>query len=483
MESTYGAGGGQSEQEDKQDPQGNYESKQNSNFSAMQQKAFDAFLQKESIFLTGPGGTGKTEVIRYIIDECTSKKRRVAVVAPTGIAAVHIGGRTIHSFMRFVPDDQHLTAEEVAVRIQMDKKNKYVINSYKKYDVLIIDEISMVDADLFEKMNYCLQLFRNNGRPFGGLQVIASGDFYQLPPVKSTKFVFESPTFYQVFSQKIELTEIFRQEDFSFSSLLNRIRKGILFESDIETLQSRVGANVCINGISPTKLYARNCDVDTINETELNKLQREAVNFVSKIMLDHLPGSECSTTDISYFKQSIVDGCVNDTVFKIGAQVLLTHNLDTSNGLCNGSRGVIIGFQKPTTTADILSIHSEKHTFYPGIALPVVQFRNCQAMIPMVKYRKTDPLKKIVGYIWTVPLKLAWATTIHRSQGLSLDIVEMTLDKSVFENGQAYVGLSRVRSLEGLSLSAFDPNSIRVNTKVSSFYAMPWSLLQKKYCV
>lgn len=449
--------------------------------SASQQDAFDAFVRGESFFLTGDAGTGKSELIKKIRMYCGAKKIALAVTATTGIAAVAIEGRTIHSLMRIVPDDVNLSKEELWAR---NSKNKYLCDSIKKYKALIIDEVSMMDVDFFEKVDWLLVQYRRSGSPFGGIQTVLCGDFFQLPPVyKPTdgrpRFIFQMPLFYRVVPQRYELTQVFRQTDVHFQSLLGRMRRGILTASDKDTLATRIMADVSIEGIRPTKLFAKNVDVDSINSTEQSKLDGPLCTFEAVNQgYTSLPNVNTSKIEGAMAK-FIKDQNVGTVNLKVGAQVLLTYNLDVSSGLCNGSRGVVIAFEAKAAKPDPAFV-------WPDKDLPRVRFIGnketpIEMVVPYVHLARIDRDAGVEVFADILPLRLAWATTIHKSQGLSLDCVEASIDSSVFEDGQAYVAMSRARSLQGLSLSKWCPEVVRANDAVKSFYSTPMSVLKLTY--
>lgn len=437
-----------------------------------QTQALEAFRLGRSMFVTGDAGTGKTELIRCMVQDAEARGVRVGVTATTGIAAVHIQGRTLHSFLKIMPDDQGLTKQEMVQRIKTTLKPKGKYNPYlrltqqiRSYRALIIDEVSMMDTDMFDKIDFLLREYFVRDIAFGGLQMVLVGDFFQLPPVHHNasfpKFIFQMPLFYEVF-QRIELTEIFRQRD-GFASLLRRMRRGILTEADIVALESRLHADVGIEGVQPTRLFSRNEDVDRINVHELEALPGDPRTYKSVATYLPLPGFSRDTLDICLSKFE-KDFGVGSLVLKPGAQVLLTYNLDVSRGLCNGSRGVVQSVD-PLLVRFIDSSHTKTVT----------------VDIAEVLFTRTDREHHISLSASMIPLRLAWATTIHKSQGLTLDCVEVLLDTTVFAEGQAYVAVSRARSLEGLSFRAFRKDVIRASPVVQEFYSTPMSVLKLKY--
>lgn len=472
--------------------------------SVSQVQAFDAIIAGRSVFVTGSGGVGKTELIKRVVAWFRRNNINVAVTATTGIAAVNIGGRTLHSWARMVPDDDQLDAASIVERLERKYRNfGKVLGSFK---ALVIDEVSMLSPNFFEKLDFVLKSLRRNAlRPFGGLQMVLVGDFFQLPPVykgadaPGRRFVFESHVFWDTVAQSIELSEVFRQTDTEFVGLLQRMRVGKLSEADIAVLQSRVGADVSHMGIEPTTLYAKNFDVDRINAERLSQIQKPVVAFKRRVgthQKGNFTGAPDKARDAINLEKFLKDQNMTESlVLKEGAQVMLTFNLDTEEGLVNGTRGVVASFKVPTSPDTEATFHGkslEEPLAYANEPLPVVRFlvagkdghmepqvKNIH--VPYVRLSRTNYEDHTESYGWQVPLKLAWATTIHKSQGLSLNCVKANLGSSVFEEGQAYVAISRCRSLAGLTLEVFEPSVVRANAAVVAFTMTPEAELRGKY--
>ena len=439
--------------------------------------AFSKIVACENLFLTGSAGTGKSEVVKEICRYWSTTGTRFKVCATTGIAALAINGQTLHSFMRTRPGDEDLSAQEIIQRLKVDGKIKFFELDLKNLDALIVDEVSMMSPDFFEKCSEILKIMRLNCNPFGGLQVLFTGDFFQLGPIGTKKFLFESPEFNQLFTEKIVLEKVFRQKDTHFIELLARVRIGELSNADIDLLRSRVGVDVSEHGIEPTELWCTNKDVDAYNNGKLAQIKSEAKYFSEHFGIHGR--SEKKEFLLSFFKKDFRANLILKGPFRdsgLGAQVMLTSNLDQKNGLVNGSRGVIVDFQysQNPVEAEFLDIDDddEYKAYVKGYEYPVVLFivngKPLTKLVPLIKISKS--YKDAKAYVWLMPLKLAWATTIHKSQGLSLDRVRISLDRTVFAEGQAYVALSRVRGLDGLSLVSFEPESIKANAKVKEFY-------------
>lgn len=455
--------------------------------SPTQTEALDAIVNRgRSGLLTGPGGTGKSFLVREIVSQLQTKGRKVSLTATTGIAAVLIGGVTLMSQFRIFPDD---LAHPSSVNIKRMMANKWFAKELRQIHTLIIDEVSMLDADVFRRVHDMLAHLHHSSAPFGGIQVLLVGDFFQLPPIaksKALEFLFECDLFWETCDAVWELKEVWRQSDPVFAQLLNRVRQGTHTDEDITRLQTRLGASVGTESIIPTQLFSRNINVDGINKSKLDALPGHAHSFSLQIG-EHRLRTETSDaveklwdTQRDKFKRDV--NLPDELVLREGAQILLASNLDTANGLCNGSRGVVVSFSEPTsatvTSADLMRKSSSdmRSAYLGGVAHPLVEFDNGKRIrIPFVRIsRKIPDLGEV--FLWQIPLRLGWASTIHRMQGQTLTLVNASLDSSVFEVGQAYVALSRARSLEGLTLTSFDPSCIRAHPKVCEFYLKPFAL-------
>jgi ATP-dependent DNA helicase PIF1 len=479
-------------------------------WSASQRRVLTAVISKgKSVFITGAGGVGKSACISQIVKIQRDRGLKVAVTAHTGIAAITIGGQTLYSFMKFTVDKLKKSKEEIAAEVM---KNKFLCSFFQSYRTLIIDEVSMVDPYVFEVVDYVLQMARRDQRPFGGLQVVLVGDFFQLPSPSDrkmtvSKYIFQTSVFWKVTEEMHDLQEMWRQKDPEFVSLLHRARKGNQTDEDIAVLHSRVGAALeCeTDGIAPTRLYSHNRDVDEINTEELLKLEGDEMNFRIRYGV-YKRGSSASKFDkgedaalkllqdigtITYtFGAKLSDVNPKPVTLKVGSQVMLSANLDVASGLVNGARGVILRWGK--TNADLklegenprifdsevaFGQKNEEHFLYPDERLPVVKFACGKTIeIPYVRYT----LEKDGGeaYAWRIALKLAWATSIHKSQSLTLDAAEVDL-ASCFDAGMAYVALSRVTALKNLRIAKpFKSSTFKIDPDVVKFYDTPF-LIQK----
>jgi len=428
-----------------------------------QQITFDKYRKKENIFLNGPGGTGKSFLIKQIYEDAIKNNKRIQVCALTGCAALLLNckAKTIHSWagIGIASGPKEEIIDKVVSSFTKSK-------NWKSVDILIIDEISMMSLKIFEILNDIACKLRRRSLLFGGIQIIFSGDFYQLPPVgniheiETCQFCFESELWKMLFPKEncVMLVKIFRQKDEKYLKILNEIRNGKMYRSSLNLLLENVNKKITDN-IQPTKLYPRRNQVDSFNQRELNKLIGEPNTYELEHVYDLPMGSfqqeerkkysmEQIERELQYIENSLLMSKNID--LKVGCQVMCIINTETPEGiqLCNGSRGVITSFQ-----AD---------------GYPMVKFQD-GFEIPIVKHTWTSETIPGIG-IKHVPLILAWAMSIHKSQGMSIDIAEIDVGSDIFECGQTYVALSRVKSLEGLYLTSFDVTKIKMNNKVKEFY-------------
>jgi len=434
------------------------------NYSEEQINAFTAYTQGTNIFITGPGGTGKTALIKYIQKDASRKGFQIQVCALTGCAAVLLEckAKTLHSWAGIGLGTASL--DQLTTKIM---KNRYAKDNWKNTDILVVDEVSMMSQKLFELLDAIGKTIRKNSKPFGGIQLIFSGDFYQLPPVgdkddtETTRFCFESLLWYQTFSKDnhIQLTKIFRQSDPVYQKILNQIREGRLKRSSNEVLLHNVGRQFAVdNEVRPTKLFPTRNKVEQVNTKEMNGLKTDELEYKLKYHSDlEMTATEIVKrrqftreqiqTELLYLKANL--RCDEVVKLKVGAQVMCIVNIELDNGqtLCNGSQGVITRLSEQ--------------------GLPVVKFGSFETVMGYHVW----PSENIPGIgVSQLPLILAWALTIHKSQGATLDIAEIDAGSGIFECGQTYVALSRVKSLEGLYLTSFDASKIKVSKKVQEFY-------------
>lgn len=528
------------------------------NLDPIQRAVLNAALSGRNVFFTGSAGTGKSFLLHTIISELRALNKVVAVTASTGIAAEHIGGTTLHTFSGLgVPvvksDFNRMT----------DSRN---VARWQEVDVLIIDEISMVSGEFFDGIEAQVAQIRyaQNGNrylPFGGVQLIVCGDFFQIPPVvneysiltqrrieaikdqdrtdifENRGYCFEARTWDLCFppESRFELAKVFRQEDLHFIKILNQARVGLLTGPSISTLAQCRRPLASQDGIEPTQLYSRNKGVRFINESRLEALRTPEKIFYA---LDHIVVDGWNETvpmskereleeeeitrenirriaynevqimrsfrkpDAGTFKEKILmedmfwNQCqaIGELKLKVGAQVMLLKNLDLGSKamLVNGSRGVIVGFETDVEAIlmelqkdlealkkdrsrfaryDALTIRSKMEAIIsqPDPHFPIVRFVNGREEVILPEYFSSEIMSVGRCVRYQLPLKLAWALTIHKCQGLTLDKASISLT-GIFACGQAYVALSRVRSLESMQLKALPRKSMMVDPNVCQFY-------------
>jgi len=396
-----------------------------------QNTALDILKSGKNVFITGSAGTGKT----YLLNLYTKylKERRVypTIVAPTGIAASHLGGQTIHSFFALGIRE---SIDEGYVEFLLDKK--YLKTRFAKLKLLIIDEISMVSPELFSSMDLILRGFKGTDVPFGGVQVVISGDFFQLPPVSKTpkekRFAWQSPAWKALGLQTCYLQEKFRQDDERLIGILDDIRTGNISDTS-EQLLEECHEKELASHFSPTRLYTHNVDVDRINLEELEKLEGEPRLFVYESK-----GSQKNIEKI--FKSSLV---LEELKLKKGAVVIFIKN-NAEAGYVNGTTGTV-------------------ESFSPIDNMPIVRTTEGKKIkLELEEWSLENDSGKVTATVSQVPLRLAWAITIHKSQGMTLAAAEIDLSKT-FETGQGYVALSRIKSIEGLRLMGLNPMALRVD--------------------
>jgi ATP-dependent DNA helicase PIF1 len=477
-----------------------------------QQLAFDTVFENNghNIFLTGPAGTGKSYTLRSIIHYAKAVlNKNVGVTASTGNAALQIGATTLHSFLGI-----GLGKEEACVLAENAHQKK--IQDLKKLDMLIIDEISMIAADLLSKISEYLCIIREDQRPFGGLQVVLCGDFCQLGPVEGV-YCFLSPIWSISEIITVQLEEAMRHsEDDRLLNILQQVRWGIIDEQSLNLLKS-VRHTRFPDGIVPTILLANNREVETINKTKYQQLVSSGA--LSKTFKPTW-SKENSRIALEWMKRTWIP---NELELCVGCQVLLTHNLDCSSGLVNGSRGVVLSLDSELPLVkfangvekQIVSIRREIKTSLTnpqnlargskvfllqdfqnqnGSIIPCGTEGKIKRMsidarvdaIACVKFNilfaqevpiKLDLLRGVNvnsrgGDSWVqyIPLRLAYALTVHRSQGMTLDAAVINLNRQIFAPGQAYTALSRVKNLDCLRVMNVSRDVFQTDENVLRFY-------------
>jgi len=398
-----------------------------------QEQALRIMKTGVNVYLTGSAGSGKTYLLNKYIKYLESHGIPVAVTASTGIAATHMNGMTIHSWSGLGIKD-HLDERE----LEKLEERKYLWKRFDKARVLIIDEISMLEGKQLEMVERICRRFKRNDKPFGGLQVILSGDFFQLPPVRKGEDkdgeIIPKSKVWQILNPAVcYLEEQFRQKDDILTGILNKIRSNQIEEGDYQILEKRIGVN--ISAFKPTKLYTHNADVDLINEKELAEINEQEITFVMT--------GDGPLNLVEILKKSSI--ATEVLKMKKGAEIMCIKN-NFEMGYVNGSRGKIVDFELDTR-------------------YPVVELYSGQRVTLKPESWSIEEEGRIKASIKQIPLRLAWAITIHKSQGMSLDNAEIDLGKT-FTYGMGYVALSRVRTLEGIILKSLDKKALLVDPRV-----------------
>lgn len=403
-----------------------------------QQRAYDLVTEGTNIFLTGPAGTGKSVTLKEIIKYCKENNINIGVTATTGTAAFLIGGKTIHSYLGI-----GLAKESAEDMFKHNRyKLKHIVDKLRELSVLIIDEISMLDTKLLEKISDYLCLVRRDPTPFGGLQLILTGDFCQLEPVDG-EYCFKSKIWNKLKLQTIYLHKLIRQDnDKDFQKILSKLRYGICSDNTYNKLLEL--KNTSFGEIKPTKLYSYNVDVDRINKQEYDKL----IESGSKMNKYPVKFPQVNSKNKEKLEKWIKNIDLPESVeLCVGAQVMITSNIDQDSGLVNGTRGVVVNIMKES-----------------------VNIKRINGLIQEIKYhRKTDSLDESL-YAEFMPLRLAYALTHHKSQGSTLDAIEIDIGSKVFAAGQAYTAISRARDLKSIKITAISKNSFICNKDVYNFY-------------
>lgn len=443
--------------------------------SEEQQYAYRQFVKGENLFITGPGGTGKTHLVKHLVNYAKSIDKKYQVCAMTGCAAVLLecNARTLHSWSGIKLANK---PNEVVISSVINNRNASKI--WRSTQCLILDEVSMLSKKVIEIIDEIARRVKRNPMPFGGMQIIFTGDFFQLPPVgthgdsDTNKFCFESPVWNTTFKSHnhIELTTMFRQNDPIYIDILQQIRRGYLDDDKkkiIESYVNRQHIEEQNNGCIPTKLFALRSKTDFVNTMMFQKIKEKEYIF------DAIRKTDCTTyldttkpftvedaaictklseKEIEYELEYMLNNlqCNRLLRLKRGAAVMCTVNLDMDNSICNGSQGIVIDIIDSTPP------------------VPVVRFSNGIIKQIQPKFWQSEEYPRIA--IGQYPLSLAWALTIHKIQGATLTMAEMDIGQSIFEYGQTYVALSRIKSLDGLYLSAFHREKIAANPKVKMFY-------------
>lgn len=392
-----------------------------------QSLALSIMLSGESVFLTGPAGTGKTFLLNQFIEQSKKNGKKISITATTGIAATHLNGSTIHSW-------SGIGIRDSFENTFFDRLSKSRKDTIEKTNILIIDEISMLNDFRLDMIDEVCKKVRNNEKPFGGLQVVFSGDFFQLPPINRERSDKPGFAIYSYAWQELNpvicyLTEQFRQDDKNLYRVLNSIREGYNDEEILEKLLARLDTEP---HISVTELHTTNVDVDMINNKMLDKIDSEEIQYSwttngPKNYLENLSKSILAPEKLR---------------LKQGALVMAVKN-SSDKKFVNGSLGVVVGFLS-------------------GTNYPIIKFNNGNE-IPIFpeSWELRDGDRKLAT-ITQIPLRLAWAITIHKAQGMTLDGAVIDLSKA-FVEGMGYVALSRLKNLESLFLKGINGMALQTS--------------------
>lgn len=427
------------------------------NLSEEQLEIFKYLNENKNVFITGTAGSGKSTLIKYFVNyikKCTTKQ--IAVTSTTGISALLINGSTIHSYFGLglgINSFEHLYR-----KINKSKHKKRWLET----NILIIDEISMMDKELFEKINLLAQKIRKNNLIFGGIQIILSGDFAQLPSINKQTFLFNTECWKNIIDKTFYLTKSFRQDDIHFINILNEIRFGKLSQQSILELKKRENVELQDNN-QPTILYSLNQQVDYLNEHNLNILAEKYELYEFQMNLNINYKNLCLNINSSEF-----DDFMNDDLFKyiynkfiknlqikpninlcLDCNVMMLTNTYFNDNIVNGSQGKIIGFNDDN--------------------MPIVKFYNNQIKHIEPETFEIEEDDELFGYYTQIPLRLSYSSSIHKTQGATLDAVEIDFN-GIFEYGQAYVAISRAKKLENIIIKNFNINKIRAHPDIVRYY-------------
>ena len=454
-------------------------------YSAEQQICFDKYLKGENLFITGPGGSGKSFLIKNFVADAEEKKKIIKVCALTGCAAILLQCKatTLHMFSGI----GLASKKNVEIVEELFTKKRHKLKNWRGLEILIIDEVSMMSLKILLLLDLIARKFYKKNVPFGGLQVIFTGDFYQLAPVFSnyneketekeeSMYCFQHELWDQLFTKEnqIVLKTIYRQNDEALLKVLKYVRKGQISPSTKAILQSRIFNDEDLDLIKKEKILTIlspiKRDVEFINVKEYLKLESSDTEIVHNLFYVDLSAknNDCEKEkngvymfelllksnehlkrEYDFLAANIIaEKCLK---LKVGTHVMCVVNLNVCGELhiANGSQGIIVGFNEDN--------------------LPYVKFNNCKDPILIDYYIWKSEVHKMVG-VSQIPLIYSWAITIHKAQGLTLENAIIDIGSNIFAYGQTYVALSRLKSLEGLYLTSFDYSKIKCNPLVKAFY-------------
>jgi DNA-binding MarR family transcriptional regulator len=402
-----------------------------------QDEAFEILKTGKNVFITGPAGSGKTYLVNQYITYLRDNDINVGITASTGIAATHMGGVTIHSWSGI-----GVVASLSEGDIEKMVEKEYLFKRFDKVKVLIIDEVSMLHHFRLDLVNRVLKAMKRSDKPFGGIQVVLCGDFFQLPPIArfgepKAQFVYASEAWEEAEFTICYLIQQFRQQDDAALSVLNDIRSGEISELTKEHLMSRHNVRSSKYTVS-TKLFTHNVDVDVLNDIELQKIEGGTITEYPM-----------ETKGREVLALALKKSCLAPEILRLkpGARVMCVKN-NFEAGFVNGTLGVVVSCDVDND--------------------PIVRTTSGKKIKISRASWKIEEDGKTKAEILQYPLRLAWAITVHKSQGMSLDAIEVDLSKS-FEPGMGYVALSRVRTLEGLTILGINDMALRVHEDAQAF--------------
>jgi ATP-dependent DNA helicase PIF1 len=444
--------------------------------SLEQNYAFDKFKEGENVFITGKAGTGKTFLIKKIVENLKQRHILYKVCALTGCAAILLDcdATTLHSLMGI--GIANGDAQKV-IKFALSRKKK--MTELKQIAVLVIDEVSMLSEKIIQIIEYICRIVKKSQHVFGKIQIVMTGDFFQLPPIETkgepdtARFCFESPLWSKLFTKEnhIELKTMFRQKDPVYRSILSEVRDGRLSQESVKILKGRLTAvydPALHNGCVPSKIFATRINVDHTNRRYYSELTgpehvfefvtiTNAITYIETTkFIPYKLIEECNELSTEHREDEIKKMITGSNFpqrlrLKIGTVVMCVANIDIDQQICNGSQGIVTGFSKEGEEL----VPTVK--FYNGVVKKLIR-RNIQ----------NDDYPCFV--VSQIPLIHAWAVSIHKCQGATMDIAEIDVGRSIFEYGQTYVALSRVKTLDGLYLSGLDISRIMTNPLVEAFY-------------
>jgi ATP-dependent DNA helicase PIF1 len=384
-----------------------------------QNKIITLVNEKKNIFITGVPGSGKSFVLSYIVNSLDIKSIKYGLTATTGTAAVNIGGQTLHSFFGLTPFVKDYKEHVLSLRT----KRKDVLYRLFKLETLIIEEVSMLDNIIFEGLSDILKIVKDNNKPFGGIQLILVGDFFQLKPIEND-YCFLSSLWNKINMETVILTKMIRQDgDEEFKQILKEIRTGNISDITYKKLKN-LKNTIFESNIIPTKLYPKNKEVDKINIENINKLKEPFKIY------------KATFSGLKEIPEYNISLC-------IGAQIMVTRNISIDLKIVNGTRGIILKLLPKTIIISLVN-----GTEYE------------------VEYTTDYINKEKTKNIYFLPIKIAYAISIHKSQGATLDCLEVDLGSNIFSEGQSYVALSRARNLKDIKVIDISRNSFKIDQRV-----------------